>query len=133
MTLSIALLSGCFPHDARKRTFAQLGEGGAIAAGIALEAVVNSGADCDQMGPVVNPDSSCRNKATIVGDIGLGLILAGLVGFLATVSTAEEDKTPTVEIKADNATSEDKTTLKLPPGVKGNTAAPSGSASPSQP
>ncbi|MDB4957795.1 MAG: hypothetical protein JWO36_5364 [Myxococcales bacterium] len=123
LTLSIALLSGCFPHDAHKRTLAQLGEGGSILAGVAIEAVINSGADCDQMGPVASPDSSCRNKAAIFGDVGLGLILAGLVGFLATISTAEDEKVaPAIDIKAD-AKTEDKTPLKLPPGVKGNAVA----------
>ena len=120
--LSIAVLSsaGCFPHDAHKRTLAQLSEGGAILTGIAIEAAINSGADCDQMGPVVSPNSSCRTSSAIAGDIGLGLILAGLVGFLATVSTAEDDKpAPIVELKAERTT-EDKSALKLPPGVKGN-------------
>ena len=132
LILSIALLSGCFPHNARKRTYAQLAEGGAIVSGIVIEALVNSGADCDQMGPVVNPNSDCRSKATIAGDIGLGLIIGGLVGFLATISTAEEDKTPIIEIKAET-TPQDKPKLTLPPGVKGNADSPSGSAAPSHP
>jgi hypothetical protein len=122
LTLSITLL-GCFPHSARNRTFAKLGEGGAIVAGITLEAIINSGADCDQMGAVVMPNSACHDKATVLGDVGVGLILAGLLGFVATVSTAEDDKeTPpaSVEIKAN--TTDEKPAVKLPPGVKGNPA-----------
>ena len=107
---------GCFPHNARRRTYAKLGEGASIAAGIGLELVTNTTADCErEMVPGV--PSSCRSKATALGDLGLALILAGLTGFIATVSTEEDDRdnnpkdlpAPTVV---------DAKQLKLPPGVK---------------
>ena len=121
LILSFAIL-GCFPHDPRKRTYAQLVEGGSILTGVALEAVVNSGADCDLMqGGVTFSNESCHTKATILGNTGLALILGGLIGFLATISTAEEDKAqPPIDIKADKATNTEKPKLTLPPGVKGN-------------
>ena len=118
-----ATLLGCYPHSAKKRTYAQLIEGGSIAAGIGMNFIINSGADCDQMAGTVNPDSGCRTKATVLGDIGFGLILGGLVGFIATISTAQDDKegaTPTA-IPSETTTTE-KPVLKLPPGVKGNGA-----------
>lgn len=94
LTISASLLAGaCFPNNAKHRMYAQLGEGGALVAGIGLLYLVNSGADCDMMSmPGGEPDDSCKTKATVLGDIGLGLILVGLIGFIATVSTSEDDK-----------------------------------------
>jgi hypothetical protein len=119
LLLSVSLL-GCFPHNAHHRTIAKLAEGGSLLAGIGLEAFVNTGADCDMMALPGMPNPGCHTKATVVGDIGVALILAGLLGFVATVSTAEDEKppAPTIEIKAD------KHDLKLPPGVKAPAAAP---------
>ena len=94
--LSLSLLAGaCFPNNAQHRMYAKLAEGGALAGGIALLYAVNSGADCDMSSaPGGQPDDSCKSRATVLGDLGLGLILLGLVGFIATVSTSEEDKPP---------------------------------------
>ncbi len=84
-------LSACFPHDAHKQTLAKYAEGAALVTGVALEYAANSQADCDQMKVAGMADGSCGIKGTVVGDVGVGLILAGLVGFIVTVSTAEED------------------------------------------
>ena len=46
--LVIASLVGCFPHNAHKRTIAQLVEGGVLASGIGMEYFANTSADCDQ-------------------------------------------------------------------------------------
>jgi hypothetical protein len=83
---------GCFPNNAKHRTYAKLGEGALVASGIAMLAVTNTGADCS---PVLGRPGvvECREKATIVGNVGLGMILVGMLGFVATVSTAPEDKT----------------------------------------
>lgn len=89
---SCALLMGaCFPDNAKHRTIAKLTEGGFIVGGIAILAVVNTGADCkpDVAGM---RDVACEDRAKLVSTIGLGMILAGLVGFIATVSTAPDDK-----------------------------------------
>jgi hypothetical protein len=89
---SIALLSGaCFPDNEKHRTIAKVTEGGFIVGGIALLAVVNTGADCkpDVAGM---PDVACEDRAKLVGSIGLAMILAGLVGFITTVSTSPDDK-----------------------------------------
>ena len=84
-------LSACYPHNVHKRTLAKYSEGAAILTGIALEYAANSEADCDQMKVTGAPDGSCGLKGAVIGDAGVGLILAGLVGFIVTVSTSEED------------------------------------------
>ena len=120
LLLSISLL-GCFPHNPRQRTYAQLAEGGAIVAGIIMEYFVQTGADCDAMKlPGVTDDSSCHVKNGALGDVGVALIVGGLLGFVGTISTAEDDKkaSPMIDIKAKPA--ESHADLKLPPGVKGN-------------
>src|SRR5512140_1848259 len=122
LLLAISML-GCFPHDAHKRTLAQLVEGGAVVGGIALEAVLSTGADCDTMTKIgAPPDSNCHTKSTALGDVGVALILGGLLAFVATISTAEEAKTPPpIDIKAQAPAA--KPDVKLPPGVKPQTEA----------
>lgn len=90
LLLSLSL-AACFPNSAKHRTYAKLGEGAAIVAGIAVLYTTNTGADCDEMRTVGDTSSSCRGNAEILSTIGLGLILAGLTGFIATVSTSPED------------------------------------------
>lgn len=123
LLLTSTMMLGCFPHDAHKRTLAQFAEGGAVVSGIALEAFLSTGADCDAMTMIgAPPDSNCHTKSTVLGDLGVALILGGLLGFVATISTAEEAKAPPpVDIKAPAPAA--KADLKLPPGVKGNTEA----------
>jgi hypothetical protein len=94
--LAVSMFSaGCFPKDPQKRTYAKIAEGGALVAGIAISAFANTGADCDNMNMNPGQDpADCRTKAKWLGTLGVALILAGLLGFVATVSTAEdEDKT----------------------------------------
>ena len=112
---SLSLL-GCFPHDPHARTISKLSEGGAVVAGIVVLALAGTGADCDaHIMTSGMPDSSCHTKATVLSDIGLGLLIGGLVGFIATVSTAEEDKpTPTVVIKQEPVRPEPKEPVKSP-------------------
>lgn len=88
LTLSLA---ACFPNSAKHRTYAKVGEGAAIAAGIGMLYMVNSGADCDQMRGFDEDSSGCRGNAEVLGAVGFGLVLAGLVGFIATISTSPED------------------------------------------
>ena len=85
-------LTACFPNNKKHRTYAKLGEGAALASGIALLYVAGSGADCDEMRAPGESASSCRANADVLSGVGLGLILTGLVGFIATVSTSPEDK-----------------------------------------
>jgi len=85
-------LAACFPNSAKHRTYAKLGEGAALAAGIAMLYTVGTGADCDEMRGVGEDTDGCRGSASIVSSVGLGLILAGLSGFIITVSTSPEDK-----------------------------------------
>lgn len=100
LLVSVSLL-GCFPHNARHRTYAQLGEGAAILAGIAISAFANTAADCDQMGGPGMDDSGCKSTAKWASTAGVTLILGGLLGFVATVSTAEDNQKPKpIEIKA---------------------------------
>jgi hypothetical protein len=89
---SIAMLTGaCFPDNEKHRTIAKITEGGFLLAGIGILAVVNTGADCkpDVAGM---PDVACEDRAKLVGSIGLAMILAGLIGFITTVSTSPDDK-----------------------------------------
>jgi hypothetical protein len=92
--LSLTLVSGaCFPNNPKYQAYAKIGEGASMLAGIGLLLAVNTGADCDKdAGPGGEPDESCKTRATVLGNAGLALILIGLVGFIATVSTAEDAK-----------------------------------------
>jgi hypothetical protein len=115
---SIALL-GCFPHNTRLRTYSQAAEGAAIVAGIVTEYFVNSAADCEAKETLGNTQGSCKSNGAALGDFGLGLILAGIGGFILTVSTAEADAPKLVELKPVDP---DKPAVKLPPGVTGRGA-----------
>lgn len=128
--LAITLL-GCFPHNKRARTYAKLSEAGSLVAGIGMEYFVNTGADCDAMTlPGQTTSSSCHTHAAVLGDVGMGLILAGLLGFVATVSTSpDEDGPPPAPIPSETDKTAEKRQLKLPPGVKVPAASGSGSAS----
>ena len=106
LVLSLTLCSGaCFPNNPKYQTYAKLGEGAAMAAGIGLLLAVNTGADCDMKAiPGGDPEGGCKGRATILGDAGLALIIIGLVGFIATVSTAEDAKpVPTTVIPKPDA------------------------------
>jgi len=95
------MLTGCFPNKPHARTIAKFTEGGIAIAGVGILAVSQSAADCR---PLITGahDPSCTSNANTIGTIGFGLILVGLVGFIATVSTTpDEKKTPPVQdIKA---------------------------------
>jgi hypothetical protein len=136
LIVSIGLL-GCFPHNEKYRTYAKYAEGGLILAGIGAEAIASrhTGATCDQMPGSIGYDASCHTDNTVYGGVGLAMILAGLTGFIATVSTAEEDTKPIpppIDVKAQP----EKPAVKLPAGVTPppppatDPATPSGSADP---
>lgn len=91
LTVIIAMLAGCFPHDAHKRTIVQLIEGGTLGVGIGMEYFANTTADCDQMTQMGGPSVKCDTTRQTIGSVGVALILAGLVGFISTISTAEDD------------------------------------------
>lgn len=121
LLVSVSML-GCFPHNARNRTIAKASEGGAILAGIAISAFANTGADCDMETMPGVDESGCHNKAQWLSTAGVVLIVGGLLGFVATVSTAEEDPQPKpVEIK--DVTPQAQTKPAEPPAAKGNTQA----------
>ena|SRR5690349_17850608 len=83
-------LLGCYPHDAHKRTISQLVEGGTIGAGIGMEYFSNNQADCDLM-KQEGMSGSCGGLGRSLDSIGMAFILAGLVGFIVTISSAEDD------------------------------------------
>jgi hypothetical protein len=139
LVLASFTLSGCFPHNAKHRTYAKIAEGGSLVAGIGISAFANTGADCDSMA-MAGVETSCRTTAKWLSTAGVTLILVGLIGFVATISTAEEaeDAKKAAEIKVETKPAE-KPDVKLPPGVdpakKSNDTSvddnqPSGSASP---
>lgn len=96
LALSVSLL-GCFPNNARHRTYAKYAEGASLVTGIIISAVANTGADCDEMS-MAGVDNNCRSKAKWLSTAGVVLILAGLVGFVATISTAEDDSESTPRV-----------------------------------
>ena len=87
----LSLLGGCFPHDAHKRTLAQLIEGGTLVAGVGMGYFANSQADCDQQKQMGMTPSKCGGFAQTLDSVSVAFILAGLVGFVATITTAEDD------------------------------------------
>jgi hypothetical protein len=141
--LSVALL-GCFPHNHKAATYSKLVEGALIVGGVGLEFLANSGADCEQNGALGMSTSGCKTTGSVLGGVGLGMILAGLTGFIATISTEEDDK-PALRPLDVKAQPEAKPDVKLPAGVEPSpqpdpaapaepaptgSAAPSGTASP---
>jgi hypothetical protein len=111
-------LVGCFPYNKRHRSYAKAGEATSILAGIGISAFSKTGADCDAMSMAGIDNSSCRTKAQALGTVGLTLILAGMLGFVATTSTAVDDRENVgrLEIHAEQQPTE-KLQLQLPPGV----------------
>jgi hypothetical protein len=72
-----------------------------VVAGIAILAIANSGADCDAHGQPGIPDSNCQSTSGTASTVGLSLIVVGLLGFIATVSTTPADnKRPITTITA---------------------------------
>ena len=117
--LSVSLL-GCFPHNEKYRTYSKYAEGGFILAGIGAEVLANrhTGAACDMMTGQIGYNADCHQTNEVYGGVGLAMILVGLTGFIATISTAEDDKTSEpgpVIIKAQQQPA--KPDVKLPPGV----------------
>lgn len=103
MILASSLLAGCFPHSARNRTIAEITEGAVAVTGVVIEGFVQSGADCDMNAHAPGePPVMCKQDASVAGGIGVALILAGIVGFIATISAAEDDdsKPKPIVIKA---------------------------------
>lgn len=92
--LCVTVLAACFPENPKARTIAKVSEGGVVLAGIAVLAIANSGADCDAHGTPGIPDSNCQSSSGTASTIGLSLIVVGLLGFIATVSTTPVDKKP---------------------------------------
>ncbi len=84
MRISLSLLfafalTGCFPHNAKHRKIAKWTEGATMVAGVLSQS--KTGADCTA-GPAGRDEyDDCRFKSTSVGGVGLGMVLAGLVGF----------------------------------------------------
>jgi hypothetical protein len=84
-------LIGCFPHDAHKRTISQIVEGATLGAGIGMEYFANTQADCDLMKQEGMSGGDCGGVGRALDSVGMGFILAGLVGFIVTISSAEDD------------------------------------------
>ena len=61
------------------------------AGGIGMLAVSSTQADCDQDVGLGMPKQDCKSKAGLISGVGLTMILLGMVGFAATVTTAVDD------------------------------------------
>jgi hypothetical protein len=86
---AVALLAtGCFPHNKKHRRIAYAVELGVLGTGVAVLALSPPGADCDR------DDDACLSRANTLSGIGVFLLLAGLGGLVATISSAEEAATP---------------------------------------
>lgn len=85
---------GCFPNNARHRTYAKIVEGGVLVGGIGLLAFSNTQADCDMEVGLGMPKQDCQSKAGLISGIGLTMILLGMIGFAATVTTATDTGDP---------------------------------------
>lgn len=126
---SISLL-GCFPHNPKARTYAKIAEGSAIVAGIAVSAFQNTGADCDEMMMIGVDNSSCHTQAKWLTTAGVVLIVGGLLGFVATVSTAEEDKTPPKPLELTEEETAKPATIAKPTGKNAPPSDPSTQGAP---
>ena len=133
IAVSLALLTGCFPHNERYRTYAKLGEGASLLTGVVMEGIIESGADCDAMQkvPGVNDSAnqSCHTSASALSTVGLVLILGGILGFVATVSTSPDDNAPKpIVIKEDNGAAKPtpvtSTNIPVVPAAAGSAVAP---------
>ena len=62
LVLIASLMVGCFPHNKRAQTISKYSEGASIVAGIGLEFVVNTGADCDLMAQQGQPQNNCHDQ-----------------------------------------------------------------------
>lgn len=123
MLLSVSLL-GCFPHNPKARTYAKIAEGSAIAAGIAIAALQNTSADCDERKMIGIDNSGCHTTAKWLTTTSVVLIVGGLLGFVATVSTAEEPKAPPAPLELAEETAKP-TTIARPTGKSAPPSAPS--------
>jgi hypothetical protein len=86
--LTCLAFCACFPNNPKHRTYAKLVEGGFIAGGIGLLAFSSTQADCDMEIGLGMPRQDCKSRAGLISGIGLTMILLGMVGFAATVTTA---------------------------------------------
>lgn len=116
--------AACFPHNAKHRAYAKAGEGTAIIAGIAISAFSNTGADCDEDRAPGVPNDDCRKGANLLSMVGVGLILVGLLGFMATVTTAEDEDKTSAKIQEGTPT---------PPTAPPATTTPPADTTPAQP
>ena len=113
----LASLTACFPHNASHRKAAKWIEGGAMVGGIVLLSQSKSGADCTA-GPSGRDEyDKCRFNATLMGGAGLGLVLAGLVGFGITQITSG-DGSDANKPPAPLASEDDETPKPTLPGLK---------------
>jgi hypothetical protein len=110
VVVAVAFLAGgCFPHNKRHRRIAYIAELSTLGAGIAVLALAPPGADCDRN------DESCKSRANLLSGIGVFLLLAGMGGFVATVSSAEEGaKPPPKLIEVNETANPDPTPAKKP-------------------
>ncbi|MEO8703468.1 MAG: hypothetical protein ABI867_25700 [Kofleriaceae bacterium] len=91
LSLSLSVSVGCFPDNARHRTIAKLTEGGFLVGGITILAVANTQADCDMDTRPGVGTMDCKSRNSFISGLGLTMILVGLVGFFATVTTEPDD------------------------------------------
>ena len=85
----LLVASACFPESARHRRYAKIGEGVLVAGGIALNYLASS-SGCMQRPPGSVVDD-CDQSIAQLDNLGLVMIFSGLVGFAATMISANQD------------------------------------------
>ena len=89
--LTLSLCTGCFPNNGKHRTIAKITEGAFVAGGVAILALSSTQADCNTSSMIPGVREDCEADAGSLSALGFGMILVGLIGFIATVSTQPDD------------------------------------------
>ena len=116
--------AACFPHNEKHRTYAKIGEGTALVAGIAISGLANTGADCNEDRTPGAMVDDCRRTANLLSTVGVGLILIGLLGFVATVSTAEDEDKTSAKVQSPPRPAQPLPVTEPPPSPATGSAAP---------
>jgi hypothetical protein len=92
--LVLAALAGCFPHQPTLRKAALATEGAMIVGGAIVAAATPPPATTCYSNSDFPYIGTCNTSHSALEVVGPALLIAGLVGIVATIATAEEEPTP---------------------------------------
>ena len=124
LLLCLTVSTACFPNNPKARFYSKLAEGAVAIAGVALLTNAKTSADCRPLPG--RPDTDCASSANTRSDIGFGMILAGIVGFIVTITTEVDDKPAPIAVAPLAPTA-------APPVTPPATTAPPAPSAPSAP